>query len=40
MGYLRQTTSGAACNGLDSTVKYLRRTTSGAAGCGLGITIK
>jgi hypothetical protein len=30
--YLRRTTSGAADNGLGTTIKYLRRTTSGAMG--------
>ena len=32
--YLRQTTTGAAGNGLGATIKHLRRTTSGAAGYG------
>jgi hypothetical protein len=31
---LRRTTSAAAGNGLDTTIKYLRRTTSGAGGNG------
>jgi hypothetical protein len=30
--HLRQTTSGAAGNGLGATIKHLRRTTSGAVG--------
>jgi hypothetical protein len=34
--YLRRSTSGAAGNGLSTTIKYLR----GAAGVGLGTTIK
>jgi hypothetical protein len=36
---LRQTTSGAAGNGLGTAIKYLRHTTSGAAGNGLGTAI-
>jgi hypothetical protein len=32
---LRRTTSGAAGNGLGTSIKYLQRTTSGAAGNGL-----
>jgi hypothetical protein len=36
INYLRRTTSGAAGNGLFTTIKYLR----GAAGIGLGTTIK
>jgi hypothetical protein len=32
---LRRTTSGAAGNGLSTSIKYLQRTTSGAAGNGL-----
>jgi hypothetical protein len=36
MKYLRRTTSGAAGNGLATTIKYLR----GAAGNGLGATMK
>jgi hypothetical protein len=32
---VRRTTSGAAGNGLGSSIKYLRRTTNGAAGKGL-----
>ena len=38
--YMQRTTSGAAGNGLYTTIKYLRCTTSGAAGNGLGTTIK
>jgi hypothetical protein len=38
--YTQRTTSGAAGNGLYTTIKYLRRTTGAAAGKGLGITIK
>jgi hypothetical protein len=34
------TASGAAGNGLGTTIKYLRRTASGAAGNSLGTTIK
>jgi hypothetical protein len=34
--YMQRTTSGAADNGLLSTIKYMR----GAAGIGLGTTIK
>jgi hypothetical protein len=34
--YMQRTTSGAACNGLCTTIKYMR----GAAGIGLGTTIK
>jgi hypothetical protein len=32
---VRRTTSGAAVNGLGTSIKYLRRTASGAAGYGL-----
>jgi hypothetical protein len=32
--------SGAAGNGLGTTIKYLRRTRNGAAGSGLGTTAK
>jgi hypothetical protein len=35
-----QRQSGAAGNGLGTTIKYLQRTRNGAAGNGLGITIK
>jgi hypothetical protein len=34
--YMQRTTSGAAGNGLNTTIKYMR----GAAGIGLGTTIK
>jgi hypothetical protein len=37
---LRQTASGAAGNGLNSTIKCLWRTSSPTAGNSLGITIK
>jgi hypothetical protein len=40
MKYLRQRTSGAAGNGLGTTIKHLRQTPSGAAGNGLGATMK
>jgi hypothetical protein len=33
------TTSGAAGNGLGTTINYLRRAASGAVGSGLGATI-
>jgi hypothetical protein len=36
MKYLQRITSGAADNGLGTTIKYMR----GAAGVGLGTTIK
>jgi hypothetical protein len=38
--YMQRTTSGAAENGLYTTVKHLRCTTSGAAENGLGATMK
>jgi hypothetical protein len=38
--YLRRTASGAAGNGLGTTIKYLRRRTDGAAGNSLGTTAK
>jgi hypothetical protein len=37
---MRCTASGAAGNGLGTTIKYLRSTRNGAAGSGLGTTIK
>jgi hypothetical protein len=37
---MQRATSGAAINGLSTTVKYLRRTTESFAGSGLGTTAK
>jgi hypothetical protein len=37
---VRRAASGAAGNGLSTTIKYLRRTRNGTAGNGLGTTIK
>jgi hypothetical protein len=37
---VQRTASGAAGNGLGTTIKYLRRIRNGAAGSGLGTTIK
>jgi hypothetical protein len=37
---VRRTASGAAGNGLGTTIKYLRRIRNVAAGSGLGTTIK
>jgi hypothetical protein len=37
---VRHTTSGAAGNGLGTTIKFLRRTRNGAADSSFGTTIK
>jgi hypothetical protein len=37
---VRRTASGAAGNGLGTTIKHLRRTRNGAAGASLGTTAK